>query len=93
MVGAEAKAPGYEFERVKKELNYFASMNMDFWMGGEKRAGMEPGKEDGNRDLATHCRNLISALVNGAQGTLETAMSPILTLSCFSHSVLIPSFS
>ena len=49
-MGAEGKAPGYEFERDKKQPNCFTSMNMNFWMGREKKVEMGPGKKDGHRD-------------------------------------------
>lgn len=47
---SRSKASGYEFEIDNKELNYFISINMDFWMGGENKFEMGLEKEDGSTD-------------------------------------------
>ena len=40
----EDKSPRYELERDYKELNYFTSMDINFWVVGEKEAEMGTGK-------------------------------------------------
>ena len=49
-LGMEDKAPRHEFERDNKELNDFVSRDINFWMVGEKKVEMGPGREDRNMD-------------------------------------------